>query len=340
MKFENNFNLIRFLASTLVLVSHSFAIVGLPEPHFYNIKFGLYAVFVFFVVSGYLVTKSLISRSSIIDYLYARFLRIYPGLFFMLIIICLLIGVLVTDNTKSFFLNETTYKYIFNSLYMFGGEATLPDVFSENPLSNVINGSLWTLQYELRLYIFLGLFWFISSFTKSFKIICFKVFIFLYLSKLIFSFYFFGQTSFHAVITMINIFFLMGTLITLYEIFLQSHYRIILKLIALISILSFFIPIFNKIFLFCVSSLLIILFGNVKNKYLLKFNNFGDYSYGIYIYAFPVQQCIYYFFNSISVINLIFLSFIFTFIFSYLSWHFVEKFFLKFKLKNNKVNLT
>jgi peptidoglycan/LPS O-acetylase OafA/YrhL len=66
--------------------------------------------------------------------------------------------------------------------------------------------------------------------------------------------------------------------------------------------------------------------GRIRN-----FNKAGDYSYGIYIYAFPVQQSIAELIPNISVFGMVCLSFIITFILAYFSWHFVEKKFLKMK---------
>ena len=56
-----------------------------------------------------------------------------------------------------------------------------------------------------------------------------------------------------------------------------------------------------------------------------KFNTIGDYSYGIYIYAFPVQQSIIALFPYVKVYQMVILSLIVTLFLAYLSWQLVEE---------------
>ena len=63
------------------------------------------------------------------------------------------------------------------------------------------------------------------------------------------------------------------------------------------------------------------------------FNKYGDYSYGMYIYAFPIQQSVAALIPGISVLAMIVISFIITFILAFISWHVVEKKMLKYKDK-------
>lgn len=59
---------------------------------------------------------------------------------------------------------------------------------------------------------------------------------------------------------------------------------------------------------------------------------YGDFSYGIYIYGFPVQQTIVYFMdNRVNVLEMIVLSFLFTIPLAIFSWFAVEKKALKLK---------
>jgi peptidoglycan/LPS O-acetylase OafA/YrhL len=79
---DNNFNLIRFVAASAVLLDHSFALVA-PEIaagsyiDFARLEIGRLAVDVFFIVSGFLVTRSVMTQPTLVDYAIARFLRCF-----------------------------------------------------------------------------------------------------------------------------------------------------------------------------------------------------------------------------------------------------------------------
>src|SRR4051812_6099312 len=79
----NNFNLLRFLAATLVIVSHCCALAygNNPEPILLYFGFmetgGSLGVLIFFAISGFLVVQSFVSRGKLKNFFAARALRIY-----------------------------------------------------------------------------------------------------------------------------------------------------------------------------------------------------------------------------------------------------------------------
>src|SRR3990172_7497167 len=98
---DNNFNLIRFLAASAVVVDHSFALVAQDQAanaiiDVEALEIGRLAVDVFFIVSGFLVTRSVMTQPTLIDYAVARFLRLFPGLFVTCVGIAFVLGPLVT----------------------------------------------------------------------------------------------------------------------------------------------------------------------------------------------------------------------------------------------------
>ncbi len=87
-----------------------------------------------------------------------------------------------------------------------------------------------------------------------------------------------------------------------------------------------FFPLYNLLLGYIVLYLAYIPTGFIRN-----FNKLGDYSYGVYIYAFPIQQSVAALIPNISVATMFMYSFSITLIFAICSWHFIEKPALKLK---------
>ena len=116
------------------------------------------------------------------------------------------------------------------------------------------------------------------------------------------------------------------------EIQLPSSWFFLILVILLLATL-------NKQLFFVVYTLsvpyLLFYVAYIPSGKIRKFNEVGDYSYGIYIYAFPIQQSIAAIIPNVSVPTMILLSFAITFVLAYFSWHIVEKRFLR--MKNNYI---
>ena len=98
---DNNFNLIRFLAASAVILDHSFALVARDQTaaafiDVASLEIGRLAVEVFFIISGFLVTCSVMTQPTLVDYAVARFLRLFPALFAACIGIAFVLGPIVT----------------------------------------------------------------------------------------------------------------------------------------------------------------------------------------------------------------------------------------------------
>jgi peptidoglycan/LPS O-acetylase OafA/YrhL len=164
---DNNFNLVRLCAAVLVLVSHSWPLTGtLGEPleGLAGFSLGHLGVDIFFVVSGFLVTGSLLARQSLGDFARARALRIFPALAVSAFGTAFLIGPLVTELPLGRYLtNPDTWRYALqNSVtWPFGVCWWLPGAFLQNPGGPAVNGALWSLPWELTMYVLLGLLGFV-----------------------------------------------------------------------------------------------------------------------------------------------------------------------------------
>src|SRR5215475_9962692 len=158
---NNNFNLLRMMAASSVLVSHSWSLafykgIGEPLTSITPFSLGHLAVMLFFGLSGFLIAKSFDSRRSTIEFLTARAFRLYPGLLLALTFCVFVIGPLWTVEPLSVYLHDpVTWKFIPAGLSLVRLHYELPGVFEHNPHFGV-NGSLWTLYYEVFCYICLA----------------------------------------------------------------------------------------------------------------------------------------------------------------------------------------
>jgi peptidoglycan/LPS O-acetylase OafA/YrhL len=156
----NNFDSLRFWAALAVLWSHAFSLSARvqhgaePLATFSRgqTTLGTVAVAVFFVISGYLITESYERRRDPWRFVKARALRIMPGLSVVLVLTTFLLGPLVTQLSAGSYLGSPRiYEYLGSNLLLLGKSDRLPGVFEDNALPWV-NGSLWTLRYEVECY--------------------------------------------------------------------------------------------------------------------------------------------------------------------------------------------
>ncbi len=160
-KRSNNFNLMRLLAAFSVIYGHASAVTGRgPSDIFLQLvgyKFiGGVAVDVFFVISGFLITASALGRHGLLYYLMSRFLRIYPALIVCVVLSVFVLGFALTDSS-SYWSNQQVWFYLWRNATAFSTEYFLPGVFA-NAHEKAINGSLWSLTVEVRLYLIVLIF--------------------------------------------------------------------------------------------------------------------------------------------------------------------------------------
>ena len=161
---DNNFNLIRFTAASAVLLDHSFALVAQGHAagdliDMERLEIGRLAVDVFFIVSGFLVTRSVLTQPTLVDYAVARFLRLFPALLVATIGIAFVLGPLVTSvSWQDYFSDPRPWLYVPLTASLITHSLTLPGVFDTVPEAGVIDAPLWTLRYETMCYVLLALF--------------------------------------------------------------------------------------------------------------------------------------------------------------------------------------
>ncbi|MBI3222275.1 MAG: acyltransferase [Nitrosomonadales bacterium] len=340
---DNNFNLIRIVAAFSVLITHSFALATgrielEPLRTSLGMTMGHIAVNVFFIASGFLVSASLLTRQNVIEFVWARALRIFPALLVMLLVTVFGFGVFFTSlPVSSYLASDQVYLYLLKCATLITNTPFyLPGVFDKNPYWPIVNGSIWTLPYEIRMYAILAVFWLLSQLARDTRIKAFKIIVLL-------SFILSGALSLFmrvrpAVIAdfsrMLGV---DGNSVLLFFMFFSGAAFYVLKerivlsarifwvcLIALVSAAFISKGVFFVIYLFTIAYLLFYA-AFVPGGWIRQCNRVGDYSYGVYIYAFPVQQSIAALFPRITVSWMIFFSAAVSILLAMLSWHFIER---------------
>ena len=157
----NAFTLLRWLLASSVMFSHAYDLtLGArgrdPSVDVFGRPVSELAVFLFFTVSGFLVTGSLAKRGWR-DFAVARLLRLVPGLWVMLAVITLGLGLAFGTLPFGAYLSDgETWRFVLRNASLVTAAYQLPGVFTDLPF-NAVNGSLWTIPQEVHCYIALGL---------------------------------------------------------------------------------------------------------------------------------------------------------------------------------------
>ena len=335
---KNNFDFLRLIFASCVVITHSYALSGAkPCDLFCQLSGGQddlshIGVKGFFILSGYLIFQSLQRSNNIIDYFWKRLLRIYPALFFVLLLTIILVP-FVYEGDIPFFHNRSILTYIPNNLSLYHPQYEIDGVFEKNPVKSAVNGNLWTIPYEFAMYILLS---FLIIFRKK-KVIAQAILLLSFLLLLtgnIFYFEKFKTWGFYLLtgehLLDLGVFFVAGALLAAINIGKVNKKKELLILVFILVIASIYFNFYNysKYLTF---PILVILVGLNPIPYIYNVGNkIGDLSYGIYIYGFPIQQTLMYYFK-LNYLELMIYSLILSYIFGYISWHLIEKKALKFK---------
>ena len=329
---DNNFKLLRFIAALLVLVTHSFALStgqGNSEPlrSTLGITLGSIAVDIFFVTSGFLVTGSLLHRQSLRGFLTARALRIVPALWVSLVLTVLILGAAFTTlSAPAFFAESQTWKFLARNGFLLRGLVwELPATFLNNPAKGTINGSLWSLPAEVQMYLLLAAMWLSAGWLRIDKVKWVsRACVALSALGVGLSLAFYRDGAQGNLVYLGAMFFSGAALQVLRERIVVSCLGVVAACIALVlaAILdrAMFGVLYRVLLPYLVLYLALVPAGKIR-----RFNVVGDYSYGLYIYAFPVQQALASLWHGIDPYAMMGTSFIITMVFAVSSWHVVEK---------------
>lgn len=327
---DNNFDALRLVAAIAVIFSHSFLIAEGSEAHEPLIWLtgrqsilGLCGVFVFFAISGFLVTESYERTASPLDYLAKRALRIFPGLFVALTVSALVFGALVTTlPLAEYYARPEIYGYVVGNTLLNLRIHELPGtLFVDNPVGLEINGSLWTLRYEFMMYLLvlaLGM-------LRLLRLRVLLLVLAIGLAALQWD-----ALDFLDAFGFLLAFFAIG--MVLYKLRGTAVFDRRIALLALLGLaasipLRQFIPLFPLF-----GGYLAIYLATNRRLPVLPATRFGDLSYGLYIYGWPVQAMVIHAMGGKATWWQLFLAALpLAMLAAWLSWHLVEKHFLRLK---------
>jgi len=279
---DNFFTPLRLLFAILVVVGHTFNVAlkdAGAEPHvFFHYNFSYLAVNLFFIASGFLVTKSMLYRGDIPEFASARILRIYPALIALTLFVMFVIGPLATSLPwAEYFTHKDFLIQPFAVLSFVQTEMYLPGIFPNNA-EHMVGAPLWTLRYEFLAYIGTAIIFSLGLMKKKIP------------------------ATFQALLRF-GIAYGLGATIFAYRDRLSFHALGIPVMMILAALTS-------KFQLFEVTMNLMLAYFVMWAAYVKapKFNflqKLSDVSYGVYIYHWCVMQMVFMWFPNLSVTALL-----------------------------------
>lgn len=346
---ENSFNVLRLVLALSVLVAHSFELGGFGyDPLYYfsgNVySIGAIAVDCFFAISGLLITSSYKNINSFAVFFWHRIIRIFPGYWFCIVVTALVVPSAFNIKPDFMYIVHNSFQpaiscvqsligllvpliigwspdlgSVEHKLHFFG-QGYLEGVFG----GQAINGSLWSLSQEFRLYCliaFLGLTGLLKKpvllFLLAFSWVTYCIMIM-------------GNPSWEglakATTFRATAHFLSGAVFYFYRPVLSHSFAAIALLMAAVTL---------KLGCYAVVSPLVTMYLIAYLAIVIPFYEFGrdyDFSYGAYVFAFPIQKVLAAMsLNRFGLLVYFLLSLFFTMIFAYVSWTCVERHALKLR---------
>ncbi|MBP8198428.1 MAG: acyltransferase [Chromatiaceae bacterium] len=325
-KEKNNLDIFRVMAAMMVIYGHAYAILPSSGPGdllggFIGFDYsGSLAVKIFFFLSGLVVTNSLLTKRSLIQFLIARFFRIWPALAFTLLVSAFLLGPLLSKQSATeYFSNKKVFAYVYKGLSM-NIKYELPGVFEDNAFQ-AINGSLWSIPHEVFAYLTLAALFIPGLLKPRFRLLTIPFFILILIDPLLENPVLFTWLPPNPEIRLLAPCFAFGALLAIWKDKVDIGWAP-----CLAAWIAFFVLKQSccNFYIFYLALFMSIIHLSSQDV-LVRLKPTADISYGIYLWGWPVQQILVLFFVDYGIrfnqISAIFISVIMGF----LSWYLIEK---------------
>ena len=322
---DNNALAIRFVAAATVILFHCYALTGrwLDEPLYATLpplNLGILGVEVFFVLSGFLVTQSWLAHPSVLPFAMSRILRIYPALVAATVFTILVAGASSALTWTEYLGSPITWRYFWRTASGYDVVDALPGVFPANPFPWAANGSLWTLPVELRLYVAVGVAGALGLLVRP------RVWLAAALVLVAAALVWPGAVPLdpnHAGTRLAALLFLLGSLACVWQRYLPLSLPGAALALALPIIDNYGITRDGPLFALLLTYVVLVV-GYHPAVRLPGISRAPDYSYGLYVYAFPIQQTIVRFLPDIAPPLLFVTALAATLAVAAISWHLLE----------------
>lgn len=331
----SGFDYMRIILAVSVIVVHTFLITGgtAADQMFWTTPFGYASkaiVPMFFALSGFLVAGSFERCKTLVMFISLRVIRIYPALMVEVALSCFVLGATFTTlSLGDYFSHPVTHQYMLNAL----GEIhyRLPGVFEANPFPGIVNGQLWTVPFELACYLIAAVLIILGMKTRRYLIIVASIALIVLFAT--YRLAYLGLDPLPMKLTLPGWIavqgFLVGFALFLYRDFIPFSLALLVITAVLSVICLTWLPGGDYIVVIPLSYVTVYLGLLNPRKHL--FLKGADYSYGIYLYGFAIQQTFAQFEATRPWWIHLPLSLAAAAAFAALSWHWVEKPALKFK---------
>jgi len=328
---DNNFNFLRLVLALLVILSHSPQLIDgdeSREPLTMLVGFtslGKLAVECFFLLSGYLIVQSWVQSPHIWSFLKKRILRIYPGFIVASFLCAFVVGPLGAQPEQYF---KAFWYGGFVKSVVFLNIPEVPAVFEGQPYPSV-NGSMWSISLEFTCYLFVLVLGSLGIFRRKMLWLFLAIGLYavvLYSTLGLSSPYF----SLEDPLFRLGTFFLTGGCFFLYRDSVNYKYSWAL-VCALIIFLCVLVAKIHYLIFAAAGAYLLFYLAFTPISFLKRFKKVPDVSYGVYLYGWPIQKLILWYFPATTPTVLFIVSALMSLLLGAASWYAVEKPFIKLK---------
>lgn len=291
---SSNVNICRFIAALLVIICHAYPLTQNSNDYLYRYtngqcNWGGMAIVVLFFFSGLYVTKSMVKRSGVGEYMKARCIRIFPPLILTVLLCVFALGPIVTTlSIGEYFTTLSTYLYLLNGIML--PVHNLPGVFANSVYAATVNGPLWTMPIEFACYIALLIFykiyeklgkkkWVLATIAIVIGVGCAGLYFFV-------TYYMPGATILISAIRP-SIAFFMGVAYFVFKDKIVLDYRLGLLAIVLVA-LAGMTPLFSVALILLLPYAAISL--TLGTRQIFKNGKIFELSYEMYLVGWPIQQ--------------------------------------------------